>query len=133
MLRFSSQKSLQEHEDGHTYLSSGVDSAAGEAALAGFEPLIEQTKRTGCRNVAVPDLGLARGSFCDMKELAYKDPIMVSGTSNVGTKLKVASRVGRLDTVGIDLVALCVNDVVAQGAEPLVFHNHFATAKLDVQ
>jgi len=65
--------------------------------------------------------------------LSYKDPVMVSSTSNVGTKLKIAEKVKSLKTVGIDLVALCVNDVVAQGAEPIVFHNHFSTPKLDVQ
>lgn len=119
--------------DSLTYLSAGVDSAASDAALEGFEPLIEQTKRKGCRTVDVPEQGLLSGRFCDMKELGYKDPIMISGTSNVGTKLKVACGLGKMDTVGIDLVALCVNDIVAQGAEPVAFHNHLATPKLDVQ
>lgn len=118
---------------GPAYLSAGVDCAAGAAALAGFEPLMEQTNRKGCRNVTGPEGGLACGRFCDMKELGYKDPVLVSACSNVGTKLKVATMVGKLDTIGIDLVALCVNDVAAQGAEPVAFHNHLATAKLDVK
>jgi amidophosphoribosyltransferase len=106
----------KDKEQGPTYLSAGVDNAAGAAAQSGFEPLMEKTKRAGCRTVEVPEFGPVCGSFCDMKALGYQDPVLVSASSNVGTKLEVAFKAGKHDTIGIDLVALCANDVAAQGA-----------------
>ncbi|TGY89856.1 phosphoribosylformylglycinamidine cyclo-ligase [Marinicauda algicola] len=109
-----------------TYAGAGVDIDAGDALVEAIKPLARSTRRPG----AEADLGGFGGAF-DLKAAGYSDPILISGTDGVGTKLKLAIATGRLDTVGIDLVAMCVNDVLAQGAEPLFFLDYFATGKLD--
>ncbi|MGA9335744.1 MAG: phosphoribosylformylglycinamidine cyclo-ligase [Rudaea sp.] len=109
-----------------TYRAAGVDIDAGEQVVERIKPLVARTAR---REVMA---GL--GGFGALFELAgrYKDPVLVSGTDGVGTKLKLAQMLGRHDSIGIDLVGMCVNDVLVQGAEPLFFLDYFATGKLDV-
>ena len=113
-------------KNGLTYADSGVDIDAGDALVDRIKPLAAATRRAG----AAADLGGFGGAF-DLKAAGYDDPILISGTDGVGTKLKLAIATGILDTVGIDLVAMCVNDVLAQGAEPLFFLDYLATSKLD--
>src|ERR1700756_2495790 len=100
-------------EIGLTYKDAGVDIDAGEALVERIGPAAKATRRRG----ADADLGGFGGLF-DLKAAGFKDPILVAGTDGVGTKLKVAIEAGIPDTVGIDLVAMCVNDIVVQGAEP---------------
>jgi len=109
-----------------TYADAGVDIDAGDALVDRIKPLAAATRRPG----ADADLGGFGGAF-DLKAAGYTDPILISGTDGVGTKLRIAIETGLLDTIGIDLVAMCVNDVLAQGAEPLYFLDYMATAKLD--
>ncbi|MER2519265.1 MAG: phosphoribosylformylglycinamidine cyclo-ligase [Bdellovibrionales bacterium] len=109
------------------YARAGVSIDAGNALVEAIKPLAKATARSGA------DAGLGGfGAFCDLKAAGYQDPILVSTTDGVGTKLKIAIETDRHDTVGIDLVAMCVNDLVVQGAEPLLFLDYFATGKLDV-
>lgn len=108
------------------YKKAGVDIDAGERLVEAISPLARATARAG----ADAALGGFGGVF-DLKAAGYKDPLLVSGTDGVGTKLKIAFEMGRHDTIGIDLVAMCVNDVLAQGAEPLFFLDYFATGRLD--
>jgi phosphoribosylformylglycinamidine cyclo-ligase len=109
-----------------TYRDAGVDIDAGEELVDAIKPMAASTRRPG----ATGDLGGFGGLF-DLKAAGFKDPILVSGTDGVGTKLMLAFATGRHETIGIDLVAMCANDVLAQGAEPLFFLDYFATGKLE--
>ena len=113
--------------NGLTYADAGVDIDAGEALVEAIKPLAKSTRRPG----ADPSLG-GFGALFDLKAAGYDDPLLVTTTDGVGTKLKIAIETGRHDGVGVDLVAMCVNDLLAQGAEPLMFLDYFATAKLEV-
>lgn len=113
-------------KDGLTYAGAGVDIDAGDALIDRIKPYAKATRRPG----ADAALGGFGGAF-DLKAAGYNDPILISGTDGVGTKLRIAIDTGKLETVGIDLVAMCVNDVLAQGAEPLFFLDYFATGKLE--
>jgi phosphoribosylformylglycinamidine cyclo-ligase len=105
-----------------------VDIDAGNALVEAIKPLAKATARKGS------DAGLGGfGAFFDLKAAGYNDPILVATTDGVGTKLKIAIEAGVHGTIGIDLVAMCVNDLVVQGAEPLLFLDYFATGKLDVE
>lgn len=110
-----------------TYRDAGVDIDAGNALVEEIKPLVKQTHRTGVAG----NLGGFGGLF-DLKPTGYKDPILVAATDGVGTKLKIAIDTDQHETIGIDLVAMCVNDLVVQGAEPLFFLDYFATSKLNV-
>ena len=109
-----------------TYRAAGVDIDAGNAVVERIKPLVKRTFR--------PEVMGGLGGFGGLFNLGtrYKEPVLVSGTDGVGTKLKLAQQLGRHDTIGIDLVGMCVNDVLVQGAEPLFFLDYFATGKLDV-
>ena len=111
-----------------TYRDSGVDIDAGNALVQAIKPLVRATRRPG----ADTELGGFGGLF-DLKAAGFKDPILVAANDGVGTKLMIAIASGMHDTIGIDLVAMCVNDLVVQGAEPLFFLDYFATRKLDVE
>jgi phosphoribosylformylglycinamidine cyclo-ligase len=111
-----------------TYKSAGVDIDAGNALVERIKPLARATARTG----STASLG-GFGAFFDPRAAGYDDPILVATTDGVGTKLKIAIAAGRHDTIGIDLVAMCVNDLVVQGAEPLLFLDYFASGRLDVE
>ncbi|HKT53879.1 MAG TPA: phosphoribosylformylglycinamidine cyclo-ligase [Caulobacteraceae bacterium] len=115
-------------ENGLTYAEAGVDIDAGAALVEAIKPLAKSTRRPGA------DAALGGfGALFDLKAAGYKDPLIVTTTDGVGTKLKIAIETGRFDTIGVDLVAMCVNDLLAQGAEPLLFLDYFATGKLDVE
>ncbi|NXC16459.1 PUR2 protein, partial [Corythaeola cristata] len=113
---------------GLTYKNSGVDIAAGNTLVQKIKPLAAATSRSGCN----AELGGFAGLF-DLRAAGYEGPILVSGTDGVGTKLKIAQVCKKHDTIGQDLVAMCVNDILAQGAEPLFFLDYFACGKLDVE
>ncbi len=110
-----------------TSADAGVDIDAGNALVDKIKPLAKRTMRSG----VMSGLGGFGGLF-DLKAAGYKDPILVAATDGVGTKLRIAIETGQLETIGVDLVAMCVNDLVCQGAEPLFFLDYFATGKLDV-
>jgi phosphoribosylformylglycinamidine cyclo-ligase len=109
-----------------TYRDSGVDIDAGNALVERIKPLVKRSFR--------PEVMGGLGGFGALFDLSgkYREPVLVSGTDGVGTKLKLAQQLGRHDTIGIDLVGMCVNDVLVQGAEPLFFLDYFATGKLDI-
>jgi phosphoribosylformylglycinamidine cyclo-ligase len=109
-----------------TYFDAGVSIAAGNALVKAIAPLAKATARPG----ANAELG-GFGAFFDLKAAGYDDPLLVAANDGVGTKLKLAIDTGRHDGVGIDLVAMCVNDLIVQGAEPLFFLDYYASAKLD--
>lgn len=111
---------------GLSYADAGVDIDAGEALVERIKPLVKATQRSG----ADGSIGGFGGAF-DLKAAGFKDPVLISGTDGVGTKLRIAIDTGILETVGIDLVAMCVNDILANGAEPLFFLDYFATGRLD--
>ena len=109
-----------------TYRQAGVDIDAGHALVERIKPLVKRSFR--------PEVMGGLGGFGALFDLSgkYREPVLVSGTDGVGTKLKLAQQLGRHDTIGIDLVGMCVNDVLVQGAEPLFFLDYFATGKLDI-
>jgi phosphoribosylformylglycinamidine cyclo-ligase len=112
--------------DSYTYAKAGVSIAAGNALVRAIAPLARATARPGA------DAALGGfGGFFDLKAAGYRDPLLVAANDGVGTKLKLAIESGRHDGVGIDLVAMCANDLIVQGAEPLFFLDYFATGKLD--
>jgi phosphoribosylformylglycinamidine cyclo-ligase len=110
-----------------TYASSGVDIDAGNALVEAIKPLVKTTRRIG----ADADLGGFGGLF-DLKRAGFRDPILVATNDGVGTKLRIAIDTGLHATIGVDLVAMCVNDLVVVGAEPLFFLDYFSVGKLDV-
>jgi len=111
-----------------SYRDAGVDIDAGNRLVEAIKPLARMTRRSG----ADTDIG-GFGALFDLKRAGFRDPILVSATDGVGTKLKIAIETGRHDTIGIDLVAMCVNDLVVQGAEPLFFLDYFACGALNVE
>ena len=113
--------------NGLTYADAGVDIDAGDSLVEHIKPLARSTRRPG----AEAALG-GFGALFDLKAAGFVDPLIVATTDGVGTKLKIAIETGRHDGVGIDLVAMCVNDLLAQGAEPLVFLDYYATGKLEI-
>ena len=109
-----------------TYAEAGVDIDAGNAMVERIKPLVRATRRPG----ADAEIGGFGGLF-DLKAAGFIDPVLVAANDGVGTKVKIAIESGIHDTIGVDLVAMCVNDIVVQGAEPLFFLDYFATGKLD--
>ena len=114
-------------KNGLTYADAGVDIDAGNLLVERIKPAAKRTIRPG----AMSGLG-GFGALFDLKAAGYTDPVLVAATDGVGTKLRIAIDTGNVDTIGVDLVAMCVNDLVCQGAEPLFFLDYFATGKLDV-
>jgi phosphoribosylformylglycinamidine cyclo-ligase len=117
----------QNPDEPYTYAKAGVSIDAGNALVRAIAPLAKTTRRAG----ADADLG-GFGGFFDLKAAGFTDPLLVAANDGVGTKLKLAIESGRHDGVGIDLVAMCVNDLIVQGAEPLFFLDYYASGKLDL-
>nr|WP_320142007.1 phosphoribosylformylglycinamidine cyclo-ligase [uncultured Cohaesibacter sp.] len=122
------QESSSSASNNLTYADAGVDIDAGNALVKAIKPIVKATSRLGSDT----EIGGFGGLF-DLKAAGFSDPVLVAANDGVGTKLKIAIETGKHDTVGIDLVAMCVNDLVVQGAEPLFFLDYFATGKLDVE
>src|SRR6185312_16287375 len=119
---------MSERPNGLTYADAGVDIDAGAALVEAIKPLAKATRRPGA------DAALGGfGALFDLKAAGFQDPLLVTTTDGCGTKLKVAIETGLHDAVGLDLVAMCVNDLLAQGAEPLLFLDYYSTGKLDVE
>ena len=119
-------QAMSEQKNGLTYAEAGVDIDAGNLLVEKIKPLVRSTRRPG----ADGEIGGFGGLF-DLKAAGFSDPVLVAANDGVGTKLKIAIDAGKHDTIGIDLVAMCVNDLVVLGAEPLFFLDYFATGKLD--
>jgi phosphoribosylaminoimidazole synthetase len=117
---------MSDGKNGLTYAQAGVDIDAGAEMVEKIKPLVRQTRRPG----ADGEIGGFGGLF-DLRAAGFTDPVLVAANDGVGTKLKIAIETGLNGTIGIDLVAMCVNDIVVQGAEPLFFLDYFATGKLD--
>ncbi|WP_299702530.1 phosphoribosylformylglycinamidine cyclo-ligase [uncultured Tateyamaria sp.] len=118
---------MTSNKNGLTYAQAGVDIDAGNALVERIKPAAAATKRAGVAS----GLGGFGGLF-DLKAAGFVDPVLVAATDGVGTKLRIAIDTGNVDGVGVDLVAMCVNDLVCQGAEPLFFLDYFATGKLEL-
>jgi phosphoribosylaminoimidazole synthetase len=119
---------MTDRPNGLTYAEAGVDIDAGAALVEAIKPLAKATRRPGA------DAALGGfGALFDLKAAGFVDPLIVTTTDGVGTKLKVAIESGHHDGVGVDLVAMCVNDLLAQGAEPLMFLDYYATGKLEIE
>src|ERR1700692_789375 len=116
---------MAEKERGLTYAQAGVDIDAGNRMVELIKPLVRLTARPG----ADAEIGGFGGLF-DLKSAGFSDPILVAATDGVGTKVKIAIETNRHETIGVDLVAMSVNDLVVQGAEPLFFLDYFACGKL---
>ena len=114
-------------KNGLTYADAGVDIDAGNALVERIKPAAKRTQRSG----TMSGLG-GFGALFDLKAAGFIDPILVAATDGVGTKLRIAIDTGNVDSIGVDLVAMCVNDLVCQGAEPLFFLDYFATGKLNL-
>ncbi len=117
----------EERANGATYAQAGVDIDAGNRLVEQIKPIVRTTLRPGAGEIG------GFGGLFDLKAAGYSDPVLVAANDGVGTKLRIAIDAGVQATIGIDLVAMCVNDLVVQGAEPLFFLDYFATGKLDVE
>ena len=119
---------MTDQNKGLSYSDAGVDIDAGNELVERIKPSLKKTNRPGVLSA----IGGFGGLF-DLKAAGFKDPILVAATDGVGTKLKIAIETKKLSTIGIDLVAMCVNDLICQGAEPLIFLDYFATGKLKLE